>query len=248
MLILHGLFGQSRNWTTMATTINRRLSLPTICMDLRNHGHSPRHPSMTWEDAVVDISESVPAPLKQAHLIGHSMGGKVAIEVALRKKCRSVTVVDIAPKPYPNMDKMLALCHAMQTINKMEFTEYKQVQEQMMTSVGNLAIVQFLMTNLKRNADGKAYFDLPLDVFVEFMTSQSGRPFPTIDPKQPLDIPCLVIRGAKSDYVLDEDLMIFQRLFNMVQMDTIADAGHWVHSQKPDQFCDSVCKFIMSNS
>lgn len=245
ILILHGLFGQSRNWNTLATTMNNRLCLPTVCLDLRNHGRSPRAESMTWEEAVGDIQQSVPAPLAYAHVVGHSMGGKVAVELALNHPCRSVTVVDIAPRPYSNVDNLLQLCQIMKAANQQSFREYKQVYEHLNRSIDNESISRFLMTNLKKANDGTLQFDLPLDTFSQFLTSQSERPFPcNTSINTPVDVPCLVVRGEKSDYVSDQDLLLFKKLFNKVTVSTIAGAGHWVHSQQPDQFCDAVCSFI----
>lgn len=255
VVILHGLFGQGRNWHSIAQSLTEAVAMPVYCLDLRNHGLSPQGETMTWEDSVNDLVDTVDG-LGDMHLLGHSLGGKVAMQAILsndtiNNACKSLIAVDIAPRPYPQVDEMIRHCHSMITINQQSHFDMNSVMDALMKlGVKSEVIAKFLMTNLKRKPNHQYFFNLPLPTFLKFLQIESARPFP-VPPFQARSIPTLVVKGAQSTYVnQDGDLQLFRSLFghNNIYYKVIPNAGHWVHSQQPQLFIQAVTEFIRNKA
>ncbi len=243
LVILHGLFGTLDNWQTLAKRWAEHHRI--IAVDLRNHGRSPHTPEHTYELMSEDVHELfTQLQLDSTTLLGHSMGGKVAMRFALDHPdmLARLIVMDIAPgfSSMEHQDSILAGLHAV----KFEGLESRQDAEEMMTPHIRSAVVrQFLLKNLYRREDHSFAWRLNLAALTTHMPDIGA----AINAPQPFLKPALFIRGGKSDYVTAEDkLHTIPALFPNSQVETIVDAGHWLHAEAPDKVFELVNAFIES--
>ena len=239
LIILHGLFGSSDNWMT----IGRKLSASrkVFLVDQRNHGRSSHSAEFNLQVLAGDIKTFVDSNgLSQVDLIGHSLGGKAAMAFGLKHEylLNNLIVVDIAPKSYPvhHMD----LVDAMLKMNLDSISDRKHADQELAQTVDNPGVRQFLLKNLAKNEDGKFFWRLNLPV-IQAQLGQMGEEVAT---DQSISNRTLFIRGLKSDYIeVPEDLKLIQTLFPNYQMEEL-DAGHWLHSEKPEEFLEIVNEFL----
>lgn len=236
-IILHGLFGTSANFAT----IQKRLALGrrVITMDLRNHGRSGHDPEMNYPVMAEDVIETMAAlGLSEAALVGHSMGGKVAMHVALRHPGRlgRLLVADIAPVAYPPRYRSIA--DAMLTLPLEPGLTRAAADGALTTAVADASMRQFLLSNLRFGAVpswriGLAEIAAALPAIEGW--SGEGR----------YDGPTLVLRGDRSDYVGTEDRARFRALFPAARFASLRDAGHWLHADAPDAFVATLDSFLL---
>jgi len=240
IVILHGLFGSKRNWGTVAKALAKDYRV--FCLDLRNHGESPWADGMTYAALAADVARFIyHHGIEPCTLIGHSMGGKAAMMLALRKPalvCRLV-VVDISPVP-----RETDIGAYIQVLADVPLTSCKtrnDVEEHLAHTVTNPGVRQFLLQNLVRR-DNVFCWRLNLSAIDAGLKD--------ICDFQPLaqDIcyqgPTQFIIGGKSDYVLAHHLATIKTLFPKTTTSTINKAGHWVHAEAPDEFLASVTSFL----
>ena len=257
VVFVHGLFGQGRNWTTIARRLaddGHRVTL----LDLPNHGHSP------WTDRVDygDMAEFVAAELAllgdPVTLVGHSMGGKVAMHLALRwpELLRALVVVDIAPTDYPEQggrtddpdeeaSPFAAFIAAMQQIDLASLGTREEADAALRTAVPSTMVRQFLLQSLVRDGVGPGgswRWRLNLETLARDLGEL--RRFPAPPAGATFDGPVLWIAGANSTYVLEEDRPRMDELFPHVRLVRVKHAGHWVHSEQPDVFLETVRRFL----
>jgi pimeloyl-ACP methyl ester carboxylesterase len=257
VVFVHGLFGQGRNWTTIARRLaedGRRVTL----LDLPNHGHSP------WTDRVdyLDMAELVATELRAfgepVTLVGHSMGGKVAMHVALRhpEVLRALVVVDVAPTDYPETggrtddpdeeaSPFAAFIAAMQQIDLTGLASREEADAALRTAVPSDMVRAFLLQSLVRDgvrADGGWRWRLNLDALARDLGEL--RRFPEPPPGATFEGPVLWIAGAGSTYVLDRDRARMDELFPATRLVRIKHAGHWVHSEQPEVFLETLRRFL----
>lgn len=240
VIILHGLFGASANWTMVARRLAEHFHV--FALDLRNHGASPWAPRMDYAAMAEDVAGFIAAQgLDRAALIGHSMGGKIAMTLALSSPelVERLVVVDIAPTPRPPTH--MAFVEAMLALDLHGMTRRTAADAALQPSIPNDAERLFLLQNLVAGPDGLRW-RLNLATIRDEMAQLSG--FPAFDEAAAYRGPTLVIRGANSDYVEDRDLPEFARLFPAYQLVTIAGAGHWVHAERPTEFLAAVTPFL----
>jgi len=238
VIILHGLFGTSDNWHTVGKKLENdfRVILP----DLRNHGQSPH--SDEWDysamsDDILDLYNQL--EITTAHLIGHSMGGKVAMEFAARfpDKVTKLAIIDIAPRFYPpHHQDILA---AFNSVDLQQLKSRKQADDQLASMISDAGIRQFLLKNLARKDDG-FYWKHNLKVIGE----KIGNVGEGFDESIEVDVPGLFIRGEHSDYIMDDDYDLIRDIFPKAKIATIKGAGHWVHAEKPDELLDMLNYFL----
>ncbi len=239
LLILHGLFGSLDNWHTIA----RRLSEErwTVTVDLRNHGASPHSSQLSYPLLAADVVELIERlAAERVALLGHSMGGKTAMELALSHPARieRLIVVDIAPKRYPPHYEDLR--DAMLSVDAAAIGSRREAEEALARRIPDQALRLFLLKNLKRGEGGRFRWQLDLPS----ISANFDRIWAAIDGDRSFAGPALFVRGKRSDYILDADLPAIQRLFPGARLSTIEDAGHWVQADQPDALVDAAASFL----
>ncbi|MCZ2815484.1 alpha/beta fold hydrolase [Modestobacter sp. VKM Ac-2984] len=257
VVFVHGLFGQGRNWTTIAKALAADGHRVTL-LDLPNHGHSP------WTDRVdyVDMAEFVAAELAQlgepVTLVGHSMGGKVAMQLALRRPelLRALVVVDIAPTDYPESggrtedpdeeaSPFAAFITAMQGMDLDRLETREDADQALRAAVPSTMVRSFLLQSLVRDGVGEGdgwRWRLNLETLARDLGEL--RRFPDPPPGASYEGPVLWIAGANSTYVLDDDRPRMDELFPTTRLVRVKNAGHWVHSEQPEVFLETVRRFL----
>lgn len=239
IIILHGVFGSSDNWLTPAKMLSDRGKLYLI--DQRNHGQSPKDDEFNNKVMAEDLKEFVDEhDLKKSILIGHSMGGKVAMTFAALypQLLSKLIVVDIAPKYYPpHHQKILEGLHA---IDLKELENRQQADEIFSQYEPELGVRQFLLKNLYRNQENEFSWRINLPVISQKIDNVGE----ALDEKSKISIPTLFIRGANSRYIKEADELLIRKIFSDVRIETIEGAGHWVQAEKPKEFVEVVRKFI----
>lgn len=236
MVILHGLMGSSRNWTSAAQHLAGAHEV--FALDLRNHGHSPRHDRMDYEALCADLESWVEQQgWASFHLLGHSLGGKVAMRYACRHPGRleSLVVVDIAPKKYPPHYR--GILQAMAALDLEDLPSRKEAGEALQAIVPDWALRQFLLTNLERANDGRWFWAAHLPVILEHLDTLSASPLREED--QSLT-PSLFVRGDLSDFIRTTDASLIKNHFPRSRLITLPGAGHNPHVEKRDHFTKAV--------
>lgn len=235
MVIVHGLFGRRRNWQAIQKQLARTHRV--IAADLRNHGDSPWNDTMTYpamaEDLVALIKGLDAGP---AILVGHSMGGKASMQLALDhpELLAALVVIDIAPVPYNN--DYSGYISAMRNIPLSKLERRSDAEAYLTDEIDERGIRNFLLQNLEQTDDGFAW-KVNLDAISKSMPTILD--FPDMAGKQ-YDGRALFIAGAHSDYVKREDRDVIASLFPRARHLKIKDAGHWVHAEKPAEIVSTL--------
>jgi len=239
LMIIHGLFGSADNWRTLSKKFSETYRV--IALDLRNHGRSPHLDGMSYEAMAADVLALMDKlGLDKAHILGHSMGGKVAMQLAMNcpGRVEKLIVADIAPVEYGHgHDEVLAALYAVQ--NAGGAASRKEADTIMATHLDTLGVRQFLSTNLEKKDSGKLGWRMGLDQINADYDSVVEAPTGQI-----FDKPALFIRGELSHYVEDRYLPEIDRLFPHNQLVTMAGCGHWLHAEKPQDFLAHVQGFL----
>lgn len=241
LIILHGLFGQSDNWNTLAKRFAES-GFRVFTVDQRNHGLSPHSDIWSYQAMAEDLKEFIEEhQLLNPILLGHSMGGKTVMffEMLFPGIANKIVVADIAPKVYePHHDLVL------KALNAVDFTEInarKDAENIMNEYISDFGTKQFLLKNIYWKEDESKQmawrFNLPV-ICKEYNNVSVNIP----DGISRVDT--LFVRGEKSNYVLDSDLPNIEKHFPNYKLTTIPNAGHWVHAEKPEEFFNSVLEFI----
>lgn len=239
LIILHGLFGFSDNWQTHAKKLAEYYRV--ILVDLRNHGHSDWSNEFSYEIMADDVKELCnDLVLSGIILLGHSMGGKVAINFAQRygDLLEKLIVVDIGTKEYPlHHDHILKGIHSV----KLEGVGSRREAElQLSAFIESEGIKQFLLKNLYWKEKGNLAWRMNVDVLEKEMPKILSRAS-----NGEVLIPTLFIRGELSNYILDEDIEDLENQFPDSEIVTIAGAGHWVHAEALDEFIEALLGFCL---
>jgi esterase len=231
VLVLHGLLGQGRNWASLAKplAVRRRVLL----VDLRNHGRSPHHPEMSYRAMAADLAALLDRlGLARASLLGHSMGGKAAMVLACTRPdlVDRLVVVDVAPVDYGPRPDFEAYLRAMLAIDPARFARRAEVEVALAEVAADPRVRAFLASNLD-SREGRLAWLPNLSVLLAALPALAG--FPADLPAAPPSLPVLAIRGGRSDYVRPEHEPAFRRLFPALRLETVTEAGHWVHADAP---------------
>ncbi len=242
VLVLHGLLGQGRNWTSLARRLARGRRV--LLVDLRNHGRSPHHPVMTYPAMAADLAALLESRgLGRVALLGHSMGGKTAIVLACTRPelVERLVVVDVAPVDYGPRPDFAAYLEAMLAIDPAALGRRAEVEARLARSVPDARVRAFLASNLD-SREGRLAWLPNLEVLRRSLPEIAG--FPRDLPAAPSDLPALAIVGGRSDYVRPEHLPAFRRLLPALRLETVAEAGHWVHVDAPEAVLAALDSFL----
>ncbi|KAL0577459.1 hypothetical protein V5O48_004528 [Marasmius crinis-equi] len=254
IVFLHGLLGSKRNWSSLSKSFARISNRPVYAIDLRNHGDSTHKRPHTYEALAADLFHFFEThKLKDVTLIGHSMGGKAAMAMALHPELpkdalSELIVEDIAPSRGPLSSEFRSYLETMQLIQDNRVKTRKEATEMMLKTEKSMEIVSFLLTNLvtpRSGAEDYVTFRVPLDVLTEHFDDLGSFPY------SPGEVQwsgrTLFIKGSKSPYINRKNIPIAQEFFpNMKSVNL--DTGHWVHAERPREFQDAVFNFLQEGT
>lgn len=231
LLILHGLLGSSKNWMTIGRHVQAQFDVHLL--DLRNHGASFHASSMRWSELVADVLRYInDQNLAKIYLIGHSLGGKLAMKFACEQadRVQHLVVVDIAAKDYsPHFD---AIFRAMKRLSLSDLSQRREADHILQEWVPDWAMRQFVLTNLIRTEVG-FHWQINLEALHASLPVIRKN---SLSEKQRYLGAALLIRGEKSDFVEDQDLANMRKHFPNIKNVTIAKAGHNVHVENRADF------------
>ncbi|HTX87360.1 MAG TPA: alpha/beta fold hydrolase [Bacteroidales bacterium] len=241
VIVLHGLFGLSDNWVTFGRRLADDFSV--YLLDLRNHGQSPHSDEFTFEAMEADLLEFLDERgFPEVHLIGHSLGGKVAMLFSLDhpERLKKLVIADISLRNYTDPREQLDLIRAMQAVDLSRAGSRSDVDRQLSLSVKNVRIRQFLLKNVFWKSPSVLAWRLNLagiseNIFRVFQAVEREGIFPG---------PALLVRGGRSDYVTEEDLLPLKIKFPRLAVQTLENASHWVHADEPEKFYELVRDFL----
>ncbi len=240
LIILHGLFGQSDNWNSLAKQFAEN-GFEVYAVDQRNHGLSPKSDEWDYQVMSDDLHELImDNQLKNVILLGHSMGGKTVMQYTLQhpEMVDKLIVADISPKYYPLQHGDVV--KALRAIDFNIVKTRKEAEAILSEYVNDYGTKQFLLKNIYWKENGLLDWRFNVKIILEKMENVGQ----AITADESVDVPALFIRGENGGYVLDEDLNMIHDLFPRSMLETIAGAGHWVHAEKPKAFFETVMNFI----
>ncbi len=245
LVILHGLFGSGENWRSQAKKLAPDFTVH--CMDLRNHGDSPHSPVMNYPAMAADVIHTCEqSGLSSFHLLGHSMGGKTAMQLALTHPSviKKLIIVDIGPKQYPHHHAaILEGMGELQAAGANKLLESRRAADTLLaTTVENTATRSFLLKNLQRTDSGHYELRINLDAIVKGYDDIAAAIAPTTEPRHE---PTLFIKGGESDYLQTSDQAGLVALFPGAKLKAIGGAGHWPQSEKPDVVYKIIHDFLI---
>ena len=233
LVILHGLLGSSRNWQTTGRDLTARFHV--MALDLRNHGGSPHEEAMTYEFMVADVLAWLDAQgLAQVTLLGHSLGGKVAMLLACRhpERMKRLIVVDIAPKDYHSAAHREEFA-AMSALDLASLASRTAAEQSFEAQVPDWVMRKFLATNLERTPEGQWRWLINLPALTAALPVLEAN---ALAPEDQFAGETLFILGGKSRYVKEADYAGIHRHFPGARIETIATAGHNPHMETREAF------------
>ena len=239
LVVLHGFLGSSDNWRAMRKRFVVKYKVFSV--DQRNHGNSPHSSMMNYIVMTEDLREFLSEQgLSNVCLLGHSMGGKVAMQFATESPewIDKLVIVDISPKAYPPSHQLLL--DAMQNLELRRLKTYGEVEAALAQSISDASLRKFVVTNLARNSNGDLYWRIGLDSLAANY-DQLIKP-PAIS--NSFDKPTCFVRGAQSNFIADQDLASIREYFPRAEFHTIPNAGHWVHIDAPEEFHRVVDEYL----
>jgi esterase len=239
VFLLHGLFGSLSNLGNLARALAPNYRV--ISVDLRNHGDSPHQPEMSLLSMAQDAVELMDQlSVASAYFVGHSLGGKVAMQLAMSEanRVKGLVVVDIAPVKY--QDNNTNIINNLYYLSKVVIEDRKMADSFLSEQGVDLSVRAFLLKNLRRNTAGN--FELKININAikaNYESHLSAAPQGEI-----FTGPCLFLKGENSDYIDQQQLPIIQSIFPKSSVKTIEAVGHWLHAEKPELFNQMVLQFI----
>ncbi len=243
LVILHGLFGTSNNWNSLAKLLSD--SFAVYALDLRNHGHSPHDPVHTYPAMAGDVVEFLKQEsLPSVYLLGHSMGGKAAMEVALSFPAlvQKLIIVDMSPGEHPLQHE--GILRSLESVRLPEFSSRAAIDLFLRTRIPDDRVRAFLLTNLRRAGNGAFHWMMNLEAIEKNKQAiaaplEGGRRYPGAT---------LFIRAEHSAYIREEQWPLIVSLFPHAQLETVTGSGHWVHADAPEAFLAVVRAFLHSST
>ncbi len=238
-MILHGLFGSSDNWHTLARRWGEHFQV--YALDLRNHGSSPHESAMNYEEMVQDIEAFLQREgLEEVNIIGHSLGGKVAMLFSSRHLdlVNSLVVLDIGMAEVQG--KHIRILEALEDLHPEEYRTRDSIEEMLNSIIQSKPIRKFLMKNILRRVDGSFSWKFNRDALVENYAVLTA----ALNLDESYMGPTLFLRGENSDYLKNELSPELLQHFPMAQIKTILNAGHWLHAEQSDTVYSEILEFL----
>jgi esterase len=239
LVLLHGLFGSGDNWLGVAPKFAERFRV--FMPDLRNHGLSPHCKEMDYPLMAADVAELLAAAgAARASLVGHSMGGKTAMQMALDfPQCvDKLVVVDIAPRASPRTHD--DIFRALDALDLAAFKTRQQIEDAFAAEIPSLNLRRFLLKSAARDDGGKFSWKMDLRSLAENYDKLCS----AVGEGGTYAGPALFLRGGLSKFVCEEDETEIRRQFPAADIETIASAGHWVHADAPEEFVQRTLAFL----
>jgi esterase len=239
IVILHGLLGSSENWGAISKHLSRNFKVYRV--DLRNHGHSPHDKTMTYPAMAGDLRELFEREgIAEAQVVGHSLGGKVAMQLADTDPdlVTKLVVADIAPKAYPPSQR--STLAALQALDLKAFRSFGEIDVALAPAIPEVVVRQFLMKNIARVPNKGFQWRIDLASIAKNYKQLTD----AIVPARQYHKSALFLRGGRSDYIKDTDLPSIRAIFPRAEFVTIATAGHWLHTEAMDEFLRVVTAFL----
>src|SRR6266545_3349925 len=243
LILIHGFLGSSDNWRSMSSRL--AAGYRVYAVDLRNHGRSPHSRVMNYPIMAQDVREFIDDHrLASPFVLGHSMGGKVAMELALQdpKQVDKLVIVDIAPKSYPSMHGQLLA--ALRGLQLQAYKFFGEIDSALSGAIPDPLVRQFLLKNLTRDPHEGFRWRIALDAIVENYDELTK----AVAAGSPFIKPACFIRGGRSNFLVEQDYQSIRGYFPRAQFKTIASADHWVHIDAPDEFYRIVTDFLAASS
>lgn len=243
VIILHGLLGMLDNWQTQCKRLAEN-HFKVYAVDQRNHGKSPHSDTFNYEVLAEDVKNFMREhQIESAHVLGHSMGGKTAMQYALSfpDLVEKLIVVDVAPRKYASAhDEIL---DAMCSLKLKEFSSRQQADDAIAKRIPEFGLRQFILKNLVRTESGEFKWKVNLVIIKKHYPDIAD----DITAHGTFEKPTLFVKGSKSKYIIPDDEPRIHKLFPHAKIITIQETGHWVHADKPEEFGDTVLKFLQRN-
>jgi pimeloyl-ACP methyl ester carboxylesterase len=239
LIIMHGMFGMLDNWQLIAKKLSETFMV--FLVDLRNHGRSPHSEEFGYQIMSDDLLRFMNENwIHHAHIVGHSMGGKVAMRFALENPdmIDKLVVVDIAPKTYEGNHE--SIIDALIGLDLSKLTSRTDAEIYFRKLINEESTIQFLLKNLSREKDGNYRWKMNLPVIVSKYQEILGHEHTD----EQFDGPTLFIRGQNSDYINPDEFNDYKHNFPDAKLITISNAGHWVHAESPDAFLKELLNFL----
>ena len=245
LVILHGLFGDGENWRNQAKKLAADFTVHSL--DMRNHGASPHASQISYPAMAADVRRTCQSlGVQEFHLLGHSMGGKTAMQLALDHPSvvKHLIIVDIAPKQYPHHHQaVLDGLTQIQTLSRSgNLTSRRQADSALAEHIDDKHTRAFLLKNLQRINNGDYQLRINLDAIISCY-DEIAAAVPA-SPTAPRPGPTLFIKGSESDYLQTDDRATILGLFPNATLKTIGGAGHWPQSEKPDIVYRVINRFL----
>lgn len=239
IIILHGLFGSGDNWQNIAKSLSENHEV--ILVDQRNHGNSPHSKAFNYDLLADDLNElMLDLNIGKSTIIGHSMGGKTAMNFAVKNpdKVEKMIIVDIGPKHYPpHHDEIF---EGFQSVNLTNLQSRKEADDQLASKIPELGVRMFILKNLSRNKDNSFEWKVNLSS-LELNIEEVGRALKT---DAIFNGSTLFIGGSNSNYIGEKDLPLIKKHFPNAEVKMIHGAGHWVHAEQPAALLSEVTSFM----
>ena len=243
-VVLHGLFGSGKNWRSFAGSLEDDFQVWTL--DARNHGDSPHADSMSYQQMAEDVARFfVENELENVVLLGHSMGGKTAMQLALQfpDRIAALIVVDIAPVCYDHLHKQLKLIEAMQELDLAGEMSRSEIEKKLAVKIPEKRLLSFLMTNLNRQ-NGQFQWRIGLEQIAAGMQELLNYP----ELKSVFKGPVQFIGGENSAYLKFEYHALIRKYFPESRITMLENCGHWLHVEQPAAFQKTVNEFLQDNN
>ncbi|WP_281615781.1 alpha/beta fold hydrolase [Flammeovirga sp. SubArs3] len=240
IIVLHGLFGQCDNWLTLGKQMTEKFHV--FLVDQRNHGQSPHSEEFSYQILADDLKEFIEQhQLVKPIILGHSMGGKTVMQFSANypEIAKRMIVVDIAPRFYPVHHQTI-----LEGLNAIPISEIKtrgEADKKLAEYIPGLGERSFLLKNIYRPKTGGFAWRMNLPV----LTAKIEEVGKALDCNHIIEVPTLFIGGTNSNYIQAFDMSEIDERFASVQIEMIADAGHWVHAEKPKELLEAIYNFVL---